>query len=272
MNDGRLEKSMLALARRLASRGAILKRGEGVFRLVDPHGGEARVDADVLAPLIARGLVVPDSESEADRLVLSPAGRALVRRFVSGAEDFAGQHQRREEIRIDDPVLGTHMATANAEESPLAWLRRRKGRDGRPMISAEEFAAGERLRADFTRGQLMPRVTANWTAAVASARRSDAGGNFVLAEAALDARRRVDRALKNVGPEFGGLLVDFCCFLKGLEEIERDRLWPARSAKVVLRLGLTALARHYGIAHAARGAAGGSIRHWGSDDYRPTLD
>jgi hypothetical protein len=121
---------------------------------------------------------------------------------------------------------------------------------------------------------MVPRVTSNWTAAVAGKRRSGgAGGGVELTEAAIAARRRVEKALDWVGPEFAGPLADFCCFLKGLEEIERERQWPARSAKVILRLGLARLARHYGLAAVASGGAhAGVIRHWGADDYRPRID
>ncbi|CAN5127557.1 hypothetical protein BH10PSE10_BH10PSE10_10030 [soil metagenome] len=46
---------------------------------------------------------------------------------------------------------GVTQVLVNDSESPLAWLARRKGRDGRAMIAPDQFIAGERLLADFTR-------------------------------------------------------------------------------------------------------------------------
>lgn len=51
----------------------------------------------------------------------------------------------------------------NLTECPLGWLARRKDKDGRAMIAAAEFDAGERLRAGFWFARMTPRVTANWS-------------------------------------------------------------------------------------------------------------
>jgi hypothetical protein len=153
-------------------------------------------------------------------------------------------------------------------ESPLAWLARRKGRDGQPMISAGQFMAGEKLRADFTRGQLTPRVTSNWGAP--AGRRGAGAGAGDMTDMVVASRQRVRLAMEACGPEFSGLLLDVCCFLRGLEEVERERGWPARSAKVVLQLGLDRLARHYGVDRAACGAA--AIRSWTAEDAGTSAD
>jgi hypothetical protein len=261
--------------RRLASRAAVRANGTGS---PVPDGKSARrgaapdlpVDGPIVARLLRRGLV---EETPDGGLALTPEGRAFVRRGLAPDDAFAAQHQTRGEIVLDDPRLGSRPVMANLDESPLAWLRRHRGRDGRPLIGAAEFAAGERLRSDFTRAQMMPRITSNWTASIAERRRDGtAGAAADLNEVAIEARRRVRRALDFVGPDFANILVDFCCFLKSVEEIEKSRAWPSRSAKVVLRLALASLSRHYGLSDVARGNARGALRHWGADDYRPTVD
>jgi hypothetical protein len=247
------EKRALRLLKRIAAREAIV----------------ADAEPDLVEVLVRRDLVRRDR----GRLDITPLGIAALRRQLSGGDGFGAQHQSRVKVGIEDGQFGQATVTLNEDESPLSRFRRLKGRDGRPLIGAAEFAAGERLRSDFTRGQMMPRVTANWSASVALRRRGDGGGGMAeMTDAIVAARQRVERALSAVGPDFSGLLLDFCCFLKGIEEIERERSWPARSAKLVIRLALASLARHYGIVETATGgSAGGRIVHWGTGDYRPTI-
>jgi hypothetical protein len=196
------------------------------------------------------------------------------KRIRPGADDapdrFRLQHGgvvRRSRASRDD-LGATHF---NEAESPLAWLARRKDRDGRPFVLPGQLLAGERLRADFTRAGLTPRMTANWAAPVEQARR---GGNdgLAFADAVIAAKVRLARTLDAVGPEFAGLLLDTCCFLKGLETVERERGWPARTARVVLSLALDRLARHYGIETEARGPVRSGTRAWQADGARPTID
>lgn len=162
----------------------------------------------------------------------------------------------------------------NLDESPLAWLARRKDKDGKPMLSDAEVRAGERLRADFWFGQMTPRVTANWSGEVRNgARRSAPGHGADMSDHAIAARERVRLALKAAGPDLAGMLIDVCCHLKGLEGAEKSGGWPQRSGKVVLQIALRQLARHYGLqtecgtAHASRAR----VSHWGTPDYRPKI-
>lgn len=177
-------------------------------------------------------------------------------------DSFRSQHLALAQRQIETEI-GRSNVTFDEAESPLVWLARRRGRDGHTLIEPHQLLAGERLRADFTRANLMPRTTSNWASPIASDRRGaggDRAGTFT--ETTIAARQRVHQALDAVGPEFSGLLIDVCCFLKGLADIERERAWPVRSAKIVLQLALDRLARHYGYTGEVRGRARASIRTW----------
>lgn len=180
-------------------------------------------------------------------------------------DDFRAQHLALAQRQIDTD-LGRSTVIFDEKESPLGWLARRRGRDGRALIEGYQLQAGERLRADFTRAHLMPRTTSDWSNPLASGRRGGGERAAAFTETMITARQRVNQALDSVGPEFAGLLVDVCCFLKGLVDIEHERAWPARSGKVVLQLALDRLARHYGYAPQARGPARAHVRIWLADD------
>lgn len=225
--------------------------------------GTIAVDAALLAAMAKDGALV----RQGTRLSLAPK-RATTGPGGADASRFQDQHRELEIVQIEtsgEPGL----ALINLAESPLGQLMRRRGVDGRPFLTQAEFAAGEHLRSDYTRGRIMPRLGANWEASVASGTRAQGGGLAELTDAALAARQRVDAAIAAVGPELSGVLIDVCCFLKGLELVERERGWPVRSAKIVLKTALGVLSRHY------NPAAGRSVRHrslhWGSEDYRPKM-
>lgn len=203
---------------------------------------------------------------------LTDVGKKAVRRLeMPGDAAHAAQHQEREFVtRVTK--LGTERVIRNEGESPLALLWRRRDRSGRRFLDEREYRAGERLRMDYTYGQIMPRLGINWSSLGGAVGKSGRGANGSedLSTSALAARQRVELALSEVGPEFSGILVDVCCFLKGLETVERERNWPVRSAKVMLKSALSALARHYEPEARARDA-GGQILHWGTTDYRPSV-
>ncbi len=164
----------------------------------------------------------------------------------------------------------------NLAESPLAWLARRKDKDGLPMLTGAEFDAGERLRANFWFAQMTPRVTANWSLLLAGGGGSRGAPDIgpAIRDSVIAAHERVKRALAAVGPDLAGVLIDVCCHLKGLEASEKASGWPQRSGKIILQIALRQLARHYGMLPAAAKDEDRQVRvrHWGTDDYRPQID
>jgi hypothetical protein len=206
---------------------------------------------------------------ENGKLAITDAGRSFLarrsrHRSHSQIDGFRAQHLSITDVPgvLSDSGTG---ALFDLAESPLLWLARRKGADGRALIEPHQLQAGERLRSDFTFAQMMPRTTANWHSPVAG-RRHDGQSAGHATEKAIDARSRTRRALDEVGPEFAGLLLDVCCFLKRLEDVERERKWPARSAKVVLQIALEKLARHYGYQTKAQGKTNAALRVWLAED------
>ncbi len=89
-----------------------------------------------------------------------------------------------------------------------------------------------------------PRITQNWDKFLTGGARgvfSDDTGPGGSERA----RDRVMTALADLGPGLGDVVLRCCCFLEGMETVERRMGWSARSGKIVLRIALTRLRAHY---------------------------
>lgn len=273
--SGSVERQDRQLGRLVA---ALSRRGASLEQSKDPagrveiylpgHSGPVlTVPADLLLDAASRGLIARAGE----RWRPSEAGRAFLRRAVAPSDEYRRQHLSISRIPFAESATGGLDLVEN--ESPLAWLRRRRGANGRPLVSDVQLAAGERLRLDYTRAGLMPRLGVDLTRPP-SPRGQAVSANRVAdsVDGALAARERVRLALGFVGGKLGSLLIDVCCELVGLEEAERRRDWPRRSGKVVLMIALDRLADHYGMSEAASSRdQSGRIRRWGTPDFRPSI-
>ncbi|MBB3808386.1 DUF6456 domain-containing protein [Pseudochelatococcus contaminans] len=238
-----------AAASLLIERGLLRADGQGAFVLTEAgrqaaHKLPARTDEHM--PFI------PAACSNSPKVTSPKTATAKASRSRAGHPGRA----------VGEAVLhgrcGASTVRINEAESPLAWLHRRRDRDGEPFIDATCFEAGERLRRDMTMAGIMPRVTSRWSPVGGGN-----GGPAAATDAMVAARQRLDRALDAVDGDYAGILLDVCGFLKRIEDVERERRWPPRSGKVVLKLALQRLAAHYGIANVARGEDNARhIRSW----------
>lgn len=268
MKEGRLKRDELRLLRFLSAGPARVGATSDPARLLLQRQDDPAVSAkrEMLDDLVAAGALSLDGGEVAVR----SEGRARLRRLMtSGAEGHAGQHREMGESPVRTQE-GWQRLAVNCAESPLVALSRRRTASGEPFLSAGELRAGERLRRDYGKGMIMARMGVDWSSAGAGAGgRRDGNAAAELTDMALAARQRVDRAILAVGPELAGVLIDVCCFLKGLERVERERGWPARSAKIVLKSALAALFRHY--EPRVDGRVRRTLLHWGAEGYRPTM-
>ena len=226
-----------------------------------------------VALLCRRGWLAADAET--DRYRLAPAGIEELRRARSASIGLRQNAHRAPGAASETRRQAPAAAERPAHESPLVWLRRRKDKDGQPLITEPQFDAGERLAADFWHAQMTParhgELVCCGRRPTHAARRHPASASS-SSDNVVAARTRVHRALAAVGPELAGILVDVCCHDVGLEAAERAQGWPQRAAKVVLQLALTGLARHYGLLALEPSPGARRLRHWGDTDYRPTID
>lgn len=131
--------------------------------------------------------------------------------------------------------------TVNLTESPLGWLF------ARGLVTQRQYEAGERLRDDWERAQLAPRVTMAWDAAPVARGRGGSTTGRDQSGSQIDARRRFDAAVESAGPGLADILWRVVCAGEGMREAETALGWPARAGKLVLTFALDRVAGYYHI-------------------------
>ena len=259
----RAEVEQIRVLRRLCESGAVLAVAADLDNAVvvrdSPDGSTARtatVNRDVAHAMALNDWIASDDPTaRVVRYKVTQAGRVALREILARAENRARgmaesaagfDHKPTEAdlAAIPDDIANRYRAAP--PESPLVGLARRRDKDGKPFLNRDLVQAGEQLREDFELAQMQPNVSHDW--AVFLKGPLDVGplnGGTDHDDRAGDARSRLAAALAYLGPGLGDAALRCCCYLEGLEHIEKRMGWSARSGKIVLRIALQRLKLHY---------------------------
>ena len=262
-----LDRDAIRVLRRLCEKGAVLAVAADMEKAVVVREGDAGasqrtavVDRDLAERLALKEWIAAKQAGRITRYRITAAGRTVLEQsmgpetqgldetpgFEEGQAPFAGEPREWGEKRIADPETGRpKVYRYNLGESPLTALARRRGKDGAPFLSDDLVGAGERLREDFELAQMGPRVTQNWDRFLTAGARGGMVPDSGVGNGPDAARGRVADALAALGPGLGDVALRCCCYLEGLEAAEKRLGWSARSGKIVLRIALQQLKRHY---------------------------
>lgn len=258
LTQARIDQEAKRILRRMCEQGAVLavarEMETAVVVRMTPEGEQLRtaiVDREIAQAMALKDWIsCPDPDGRIARYFISNTGRAALRRLTAEDENRAGGFADRT-VETDSDA-GWDIATIEggnrpavrqyATESPLVGLARRRDRNGKPFLSRELVAAGERLREDYELVEIGIGGITSWEAFM-TGQAPDA--TVTGPQGAVAAHARVRGALADLGPGLGDVALRCCCFLEGLEQTEKKMGWSARSGKIVLRIALQRLRRHY---------------------------
>ena len=245
-----MEAETLNVLRRLCEPGAVMAVAKNMDDAVvvreDADGETVRtavVDARLAQAMALQNWIsCADPTARIARYFVTASGRTELRRRLAQSENRANGFAERAGDPSEDAAIASRFI---ATETPLMSLARRRDKSGKPFLNRDQVRVGERLREDFVLSDVGGDVTEDWRVAL------DPGSSQDVPPAIRAARGRVLDALSDLGPGLQDAALRCCCLLEGLEVTERAMGWSARSGKIVLRIALERLRRHYAEAHRA---------------------
>jgi len=265
-DEATVNREARRILRRLCEPGAILAVSTELERAAVLKGEirTAVVDRAVAQVFALKDWITVKTAGRITTYQITAPGRAALKRlmdedgpanagFAEAPMPFADQHRIWGERNVmEQGEDAPRRLRYNLAESPLAVLARRRDRDGEPFLTPDLVVVGERLREDFELAQMGPRITQNWDKFLTSSDRSAFQPSSGMSEGSARARDRVAAALRELGPGLGDMVLRVCCFLEGLETAEKRLGWSARSGKIVLRIALMRLKKHYDESYGGR--------------------
>jgi hypothetical protein len=257
LTQDRIDQEAKRILRRLCEPQAVLavamEMESAVVVRETEEGGSLRtavVDREIAqAMALKEWITCPEPVGRINRYFITNSGRAALRKLTAADENRASGFSEKRDMfegadkgwKFEREPGDVRTSRYYVTESPLLGLARRKDRDGEPFLTKDFVAAGERLREDFELSLLGPKITQSWEGFMATP--EDGSGDGPVG--ALAARKRVRDAMADLGPGLGDVVLRCCCLLEGLEVTEKKLGWSARSGKIVLRIALQRLSRHY---------------------------
>lgn len=224
--------------------------------IVKSTAGRSGLPEKTVQALAARGLVT----IAAMNCRAKPEARSWLKRRIADRDHYAAQHRTL--------VAGADDSTLNLNESPLAKLAH--STNGRAaFLDPHHLLAGERIRSLFERAHLIQRTTMSYDPSRLPG--ASAGPRWgSVSDMVIDARKSLAQIESALPADCAGVVLDVCGNLKGLQQVETERRWPRRSAKLVLRIGLEQTASHFGLSPVASGEATRRDHNWLGEGARPT--
>lgn len=256
-DDAALMREARRILRRLCESGAVLAVATDMEKAVvvrDSAVGDttrtAVVSASVAQAMALKDWIAPGNTGRIVRYQITAAGRSALADLMRGAAPLGtlapGFAEAQEAFEPADEMRSpapNRRARYSVAESPLIALSRRRDAAGKPFLQPDLVAAGERLREDFELARMGGAHRGSWDIYLIEGAGDPAHQAKTADESG--AQARVATALADLGPGLSDVALHCCCFLEGLETTEKRMGWSARSGKVVLRIALHRLSRHY---------------------------
>lgn len=256
MEPEKLARESLKVLRALGEPGALLVIADGVEdAIVVKNGPDDRpLRRAVLTRTVAEYLAVQtfvkattENPGRVARYAITSAGRGELSRLIAEAESARAKASGEdEEGKTPSRKTAKPSRRPVGADAPVVVLSRRK-RGGEAYLTREMVVAAERFRENFEIAAMGSSLSQNWEALV----QGRVGGGTITGrtEASVDRRRNatssLTKAIRALGPELAECVILSCCHEEGMETIEDKLDYPARSGKIVLRIALATLARHY---------------------------